>query len=252
LGDSPIIVSSVGKDFEPYAAWLAKHGLTMQGIRHVPDDFTAGAYITNDQADNQITAFNPGAMRVQAGYPLDGLDPSQTLGIVAPGCLADMRHYCAKFKELGIPLFFDPGQNITAFSGEELAEMLTGADYLLTNDYELEMILKATGLSRESLLHRVGTLITTLGEQGCLISEKGQETRVPSAKAGKVLEPTGAGDAFRAGLLRGLAQGRPLPVAARMGAVTAAYCVEHYGTQEHAFTLDAFWARYEENFGKPE
>jgi len=252
LGDSPTIVGSVGKDFEPYAAWLAKHGLTMQGIKRVPDDFTAGAYITTDQADNQITAFNPGAMRVQAGFAPDGLDPAKTLGIVAPGCLADMKHYSAKFKELGIPFFFDPGQNITAFSGAELEEMLTGADHLITNDYELELILKATGLSKESLLHRVGTLITTLGEEGCLINEKGQETRVPAARAAKVADPTGAGDAFRAGLLRGLAQGRPLPVAARMGAVTAAYCVERHGTQEHAFTQDEFWARYEENFGKPQ
>ncbi|GFK93179.1 Adenosine kinase [Fundidesulfovibrio magnetotacticus] len=252
LGDSPTIVSSVGKDFEPYAAWLAKHGLTMQGIRRVPDDFTAGAYITTDQADNQITAFNPGAMRTPAGFAPDGLDPARTLGIVAPGCLSDMKHYSARFKELGIPFFFDPGQNITAFSGEELQEMLTGADYLITNDYELELILKATGLGKEMLLHRVGTLITTLGEKGCLINEKGQETAVPAARVAKVADPTGAGDSFRAGLMRGIAQGRPLPVAARMGAVCAAYCVEQHGTQEHAFTQEAFWARYEENFGKPE
>ena len=252
LGDSPTIIASVGKDFEPYAAWLAKHKLTMQGIKNVPEEFTAGAYITTDQTDNQITAFNPGAMKVQAGFSLDGFDPASTLGIVAPGCLADMKHYSAQFKELGIPFFYDPGQNITAFSGEELAEMLTGASYLITNDYELELVMNATGLSKESILHRVGTLITTLGEEGCVINEKGAETRVPAARISGVKDPTGAGDSFRAGLLRGLALGKPLPVAARMGAVCAAYCVEQHGTQEHGFTEAEFWARYEENFGKAE
>ncbi|MBI4804173.1 MAG: carbohydrate kinase family protein [Desulfovibrio sp.] len=249
LGDSPTIVASVGKDFEPYAAWLTKHGLTLQGIRNVPEELTAGAYITTDQTDNQITAFNPGAMKVQAGFPVDGFDPATTLGIVAPGCLADMKHYSAKFKELGIPFFFDPGQNITAFSGEELAEMLTGASYLITNDYELQLIMNATGLSKEAILHRVGTLITTLGEEGCVINEKGAETAVPAARITGVKDPTGAGDSFRAGLLRGLALGKPLPVAARMGAVAAAYCVEQHGTQEHTFTEKEFRARYEENFG---
>jgi len=240
LGDSPTIIASAGKDFEPYGAWLARQGLTMQGIRLVPEEFTAGAYITTDQSDNQITAFNPGAMKVQAGFMVDGYDPAKTLAIVAPGCLAD------------IPFFYDPGQNITAFSGEELAEMLTGASYLITNDYELQLIMNATGLSKESILHRVGTLITTLGEEGSVINEKGSETRVPAAKASGVKDPTGAGDSFRAGLLRGLALGKPLPIAARMGAVAAAYCVERHGTQEHVFTQDEFWARYEENFGKPE
>jgi adenosine kinase len=252
LGDSPTIIASVGKDFEPYAAWLAKHKLTMQGIKNVPEEFTAGAYITTDQTDNQITAFNPGAMKVQAGFSLDGFDPASTLGIVAPGCLADMKHYSAQFKELGIPFFYDPGQNITAFSGEELAEMLTGASYLITNDYELELVMNATGLSKESILHRVGTLITTLGEEGCVINEKGAEIRVSAARISGVKDPTGAGDSFRAGLLRGLALGKPLPVAARMGAVCAAYCVEQHGTQEHGFTEAEFWARYEENFGKAE
>lgn len=252
LGDSPLIVASAGKDFEPYAAWLTKQGLSMQGIKSVPEEFTAGAYITTDQSDNQITAFNPGAMKVQAGFAVDSFDPADTLGIVAPGCLADMKHYSAKFKELGIPFFYDPGQNITAFSGEELAEMLTGASYLITNDYELQLIMNATGLSKESILHRVGTLITTLGEEGSVINEKGVETKVPAARISGVKDPTGAGDSFRSGLLRGLALGKPLPVAARMGAVTAAYCVEQHGTQEHVFTQAEFWARYEENFGKPE
>ncbi len=249
LGQQPTIIASAGKDFEPYAAWLAKFGLTMEGIKRVESEFTAGAYITTDMSDNQITGFNPGAMKHQSGFSVESCDPASTLAIVAPGCLADMKYYPARYKELGIPFFFDPGQNITAFSGEELAEMLTGASYLITNDYELQMILNATGLTKESIQHRVGTLITTLGGDGCVILEKGQETRVPAAKAQVVKDPTGAGDSFRAGLLKGLALGKPLSVAARMGAVAAAYCVEQAGTQEHTFTLAQFNARYEENFG---
>lgn len=249
LGEKPTIVASAGKDFEPYAARLVKLGLTMEAIRRVDSEFTAGAYITTDLSDNQITGFNPGAMKHQSGFSVEAFDPASTLGIVAPGCHADMKHYCARFKELGIPFFFDPGQNITAFSGEDLAEMLTGATYLISNDYELELIMKATGLSRQSILHRVGALITTLAEKGSVVSEKGVETQVPPVPVRSAKDPTGAGDAYRAGLLKGLALGKPLVAAARMGSVTASYCVEEHGTQEHAFTLEAFWKRYEENFG---
>lgn len=249
LGERPTIIASAGKDFEPYAAWLAKLGLTMGAIKRVDSEFTAGAYITTDMSDNQITGFNPGAMKHQSGYSVEAFDPASTLAIVAPGCLADMKYYPARYKELGIPFFFDPGQNITAFSGEELAEMLTGASYLITNDYELQMIMNATGLTRETLQHRVGTLITTMGGDGCVIVAEGVETRVPAARVAEAKDPTGAGDAFRAGLLKGLATGKALPVAARMGAVAAAYCVEKSGTQEHTFTMAEFTARCEENFG---
>jgi adenosine kinase len=248
LGERPTVIASAGKDFEPYAARMAKLGLSLEAVRLVPEEFTAGAYITTDMTDNQITGFNPGAMNHQSGYAVDGFDPKDTLAIVAPGCLADMKHYCAKYKELGIPFFFDPGQNITAFPGEDLAEMLTGASYLITNDYELQLIMNSTGLSREAILHRVDVLITTLGGDGSLISEKGTETRVPSACPARVADPTGAGDAFRAGFIKGLTMDRPLATAARMGAVAAAYCVEEQGTQEHAFTLEDFWERYRENF----
>ncbi|WP_243311323.1 carbohydrate kinase family protein [Fundidesulfovibrio agrisoli] len=250
LGEKPTIIASAGKDFEPYAAWLAQLGLSMEGIRRVPEEFTPGAYITTDQSDNQITGFNPGAMKVQSGFSVEGFDPAKTMGIVAPGCLADMKHYCARYKELGIPFFFDPGQNIPAFSGEDLAEMLTGASFLITNDYELQMIMNATGLSKGAILHRVDTLITTLAENGVAINEKGVESTVPAAAVSAVKDPTGAGDSFRAGLLCGLARGKSLAVAARMGAVAAAYCVERHGTQEHSFTPEEFWARYEANYGK--
>jgi adenosine kinase len=249
LGENPVILSSAGKDFAAYADWLAVRGLSFEGIRRIEEEFTAGAYITTDQSDNQITGFNPGAMKHPCGFDVDGLDPVRSLAIVAPGNLDDMRDYPRRYKERGIPFVLDPGQNITAFSGPELTEMLTGATYLISNDYELELIQNATGLTLADILSRVSALITTLGENGSVIRCKDQEIRIPPAASRQVKDPTGAGDAFRAGLLKGLRTGLPLEKAGRLGSVSAVYAVEHHGTQEHAYSLAEFTARYEENFG---
>jgi adenosine kinase len=250
LGEKPLILSSAGHDFAAYAARLRNLGLSLDAVRRVEEEFTAGAYITTDMADNQITGFNPGAMKEKAGYAVDpGPEgPAQCLAIVSPGNLADMLDYPAEYRAKGVPYIFDPGQNITALPGERMLDAITGAMALATNDYELELIQKATGATKAELMERCGALVTTLGDQGSLVSAKGAETRVPASKARKVADPTGAGDAFRAGLLKGLALGRDLPGAARLGSTCAAYCVEQTGTQEHAFTPGEFWARHLENF----
>ncbi len=179
-----------------------------------------------------------------------GHDPGEHLAIVAPGHLDDMRGYPRIYKERGIRFVLDPGQNITAFSGAELTEMLTGATYLISNDYELELIQNATGLTRADILARVSVLITTLGEKGSVIRQDDREILVPPAKPREVKDPTGAGDAFRAGLLKGLCAGLPLEKAGRLGSVSAVYAVERHGTQEHSYTPEEFAARYEENFGR--
>lgn len=250
LGENPRILASVGgKDFGNYEQWLVKQGMALDGIRIVPDELTASAYITTDQSDNQITGFNPAAMNHSSGYDFSGHSPQDTLAIVAPGNLEDMYNYSRVYQERGIRFIFDPGQNIPAFSGEKILEMLTGAEILVSNDYELEMIKKNTGKSRDELLARVKTVITTLGEQGCVVANPGQETRLAAAKVSKVVDPTGAGDGFRAGLIKGLVDGRTVTDAAKVALTSAAYAVEHHGTQEHFFTQDAFWARYRENFG---
>ncbi len=249
LGEDPVILSTAGKDFAAYADWLAGHGLSFEGIRRIEEDFTAGAYITTDQSDNQITGFNPGAMNHPCGYDVDGHDPADILAIVAPGNLEDMRNYPRIYKKRGIRFVLDPGQNITAFSGPELVEMLTGATYLISNDYELELIQNATGLTRADILARVSALITTLGEKGSVIRQGDQEILVPPAQPREVKDPTGAGDAFRAGLLKGLCAGLPLDKAGRLGSVSAVYAVERHGTQEHSYTPEEFAVRYEENFG---
>lgn len=249
LGEKPVVLSQVGKDFEKYDARLNEMGLSVEGIRTVDHEFTAGAFITTDMSDNQITGFNPGAMKHSCSFDMSAIKPEDAVGIISPGCVEDMKSHPRYYRENGIPYIFDPGQQITAMNGEELSEALTGADILITNDYELELIMNATGLSRDDILSRVNNLVTTLGEQGCIVVEDGQESRVSAAKAREVLDPTGAGDAFRAGMLKGMAMGRTLVESCKLGAVAAAYCVEQRGTQEHRYTWDEFTARYEENFG---
>ncbi len=250
LGEKPTIISCGGKDFERYAEWLAKQGLSMDGIRRADDEFTAGAYITTDQSDNQITGFNPGAMNYKAGFQVPAPGPEGALAVVSPGNLQDMRDYPRAYRKLGIPYIYDPGQNITALTPEQLLDGIKGSAVLISNDYELEMVMKATGHSRDELLATCGAIVTTLGEQGALVVESGKETRIKAARVDKVVDPTGAGDAFRAGLVKGLSMGRCLADAALVGATSAAYAVEHLGTQEHSFDEAAFWARFEANFGK--
>jgi len=249
LGEKPLILATSGKDFGAYKDWLGSLGLPLDGVKHVADEFTAGAYITTDLSDNQITGFNPGAMKHPCGFAFPGLDPARDLAIVSPGNLHDMREFPRFYKERGVRFLFDPGQNITAFPGEVLLEMITDATYFISNDYELEMVMNATGLSKAELLERTPVIITTLGENGSLITERGQVTKIEPAKVDSPKDPTGAGDAFRAGLLKGLAEGKPLAEAAKVGSVAAAYAVECHGTQEHTFSMSEFNERYAKNFG---
>lgn len=249
LGEQPVILATAGKDFDRYEAWLQGHQLSLAGIRRVEEPLTAGAYITTDQADNQITGFNPGAMKYPSLFEFDGMDPQKTLAIVAPGNLEDMLTYTRRCKERKIAYIFDPGQSIPALSADQLVEMLTGSRLLISNDYELEMIMRATGLEKAQLLQRAGGIITTVGEDGSLVCTQDEEIKIPAARAARVVDPTGAGDAYRAGLIKGLVLGTSLADAARTGGVCASYAVECYGTQEHIFSEEDFWARYEKNFG---
>ena len=250
LGEKPLILGCVGKDFAPYAARLEGLGLSLAGIRSVEGQFTAGAYITTDEADNQITGFNPGAMRERCGYKFPAKHEGPVLGIISPGNVDDMVELPEYFKKAGIPYIFDPGQQITALTGDQMTSAIDGSMALCTNDYELEMVMKATGLTRAELLKRTGALITTLGEQGSIIAQGAQETRVAAVKVQKPLDPTGAGDAFRAGLMKGLCLGRSLADSAALGSVCAAYCVEKKGTQEHSFGLDDFKSKLLAQFGQ--
>jgi adenosine kinase len=249
LGERPLIVATAGRDFDRYEQRLRQYGLPLTGIRRIEEELTAGAYITTDQADNQITGFNPGAMKHPARFQLDGVDPGQALAIVAPGNLEDMETYSLAFREAVIPYICDPGQNIPAFSGDQLLAMISGSAVLISNDYELEMIGKKTGLDKRGLLGLTRAVITTLGDKGSVVATAEEEASIPAVRTGRVLDPTGAGDAYRAGLIKGLVSGQSLQEAARLGATCASFAVEHHGTQEHRFTESEFWQRHRGYFG---
>ena len=249
LGEKPRILGAAGKDFALYDTALKKLKLPRDGIRIVQDDLTAAAFIITDQHNNQITAFSPSAMRFPCEYAFPALDPVRDIAVVGPGNLEDMVRLPAFFRKQGIRYIFDPGQQIPALSGAELTDALTGAFACITNDYELELILKRTGLTEKALAGRVTWLITTLGGKGSRVSGEGQST-LGIAEPKQALDPTGAGYAYRAGLVKGLVAGLPVPEAAALGATCASFCVEHGGTQEHAFTKRAFLARHQKTFGR--
>lgn len=251
LGEKPVILATGGRDFSHYQQWLLELGLPLAGIRLIEEEFTAGAYITTDLADNQITGFNPGAMKFESGFQFDGVNPKKSLAIIAPGNLPDMLTYSRRYKEMGLPYIFDPGQSIPAWGPEELREMATGALALIVNDYEQEMFCQKTGLTEGGLRNLVQTLIITKGEEGSeFIGPEGRQS-IPAAQPRRVKDPTGAGDAYRAGLIKGLTLGLPWGTAALMGATLASFAVEQTGTQEHRLSLSDFWQRYRDNFGPP-
>ncbi|MCI0468653.1 MAG: carbohydrate kinase family protein [Nitrospirae bacterium] len=251
LRESPVIVASIGSDYARYFDWLKAHNISTEGIKIIQEEFTAGAYITTDKADNQITGFNPGAMKYRSEYSFDKINPEDSIVLIAPGNLTDMIEYARVCRERGIRYICDPGQSLTQWDGRRLMEWINGSYMLITNDYELEMVMKTTRMDKKGLLSLTQTIITTLGEKGSLISAQAADLSVPPAKVEVTADPTGAGDAFRAGILKGLIIGKDIETSAKMGAVAAAYAVEKYGTQEHSFTYTDFEERYRRNFGEP-
>ena len=243
LGERPIISATIGQDYQRYFDWLGKNGITTEGIRIIEDEWTAGAYITTDLADNQITGFNPGAMRQSSQLDFDALDPCETLVIVSPGNLDDMVNYPQICKERGIDYIFDPGQAIPVLEGKDLVRSIEGAKILIVNDYEQELILDKTGLNKRDLLALPQAAITTLGGEGSRVSTAKGEVAVPVISPREVKDPTGAGDSYRGGLICGLMQGKNILHAAHMGSVCASFAVECYGTQEYRFSAEEFNSR---------
>lgn len=244
LGEKPTILSSIGHDYERYFSWLHKNNIKTDTIHIVEDEFTASAYITTDLSDNQITGFNPGAMNYSSGHTFDEVNPSESIGIVAPGNLDDMFKYCRIYKEKGMRYIFDPGQSLTAWDAERLRESVNGSTLLISNDYELEIIQKTLGMNREKLLGLTGTIITTKAEHGSVVFSKQGETVIPAIEPERVADPTGAGDAYRGGLIKGLSLGRDIIQSALMGSLCASYAVACHGTQEYRFDPDQFMAAF--------
>ncbi len=240
MGERPIISAAIGHDYQRYFEWLARNQIATAGIKVINDDFTASAYITTDRADNQITGFNPGAMKYSSGLDFDRLDPSQTMMIIAPGNLDDMAKYPRECKTRGINYIFDPGQSLPMWNPKDLAQAIDGCMLLISNDYELDLIMSKTGLSKKDLLEGARIIVTTLGEHGSRVCTADGETAIPAIKPRNVLDPTGAGDSYRGGLISGLAHGDDILHAAMMGSVCASFSVECYGTQEYKFTRKEF------------
>ncbi len=249
LDETPLILASVGKDFDQYGAWLEKNGLPLTAIRIMPDEFTASAYITTDSSDNQITGFTLGAMKHPSLYNFSKTS-KRALAIISPGNIDDMLAYSRAFKEMAIPYIFDPGQSLPIIPVDRLIEILTGADIFISNDYELEMVKKTTKMDNKTILNRVKrALITTFGGKGSTVTTCEENIHIPAVDATRVIDPTGAGDAYRAGLMKGIATEKDLIEAARMGATCASYAVEYKGTQEHHFSEIQFWERHQKFFG---
>ena len=256
LGESPIILGSVGKDFDSYGKFLISLGLSDEGLHLVGDQLTAGAYITTDQRNNQITCFNPGAMRTPTTYGFPYADSAVDLAVISPGNIEDMTLLPARLRTMGIRYIFDPGQQIPVLRPECLLGAITGAFMLISNDYELSMIMKATGKTKAELLDLCPIIITTCSEEGSLV-EMGDRsphnlprmTKIPVVPVVQVKDPTGAGDAYRAGLIKGLVSGLPVAEAAQLGSTCASFCVEQSSPQGHMFSMAEFAKRHASVFG---
>ena len=248
LGGDPRILATVGKDFGPYRDWLMTLGIAADHITVRPDSYTAQAYITTDLDDNQITAFHPGAMSFAHETPIPK-DLKITLGLISPDGKEGMMAHAEAFHQQGIPFIFDPGQGLPMFTGEELLKITDWASYLTLNDYEARLFEDRTGLETRALASRVEALIVTRGSQGSLIHTEGHILEIPPGKPEATRDPTGCGDAYRAGLVQGLVEGRDLATAGRMASLMGAIKVESPGTQNHGFSLPEFKARFKTNFG---
>jgi len=243
MGENPVISAAIGHDYQRYFDWLAKNGLSIENIKIIEDEFTAGAYITTDKADNQITGFNPGAMRYSSALDFDQFKASKTMVIVSPGNLEDMVSYPRACKAKGIDYIFDPGQSLPMLDARDLVQAIDGCRILICNDYELELIMSKTELDEGELLERAGAIIVTMGELGSRVYTPDGEIRIPAAKPKQVVDPTGAGDAYRGGLISGLVCGKDIEESARMGSACASFAVECYGTQSYSFTAKEFEER---------
>jgi adenosine kinase len=243
MGEIPIISATIGHDYHRYLEWLIKNGISTENIKIIEKEFTASAYITTDLADNQITGFNPGAMKYSSSLDFNKLNPADTIVIVSPGNLEDMMNYPRACKARGIDYIFDPGQSLPVLDAKELADAIEGCRILISNDYELDLIMTKTGLNKEDLLKRVRVIIVTLGEQGSRVLTGDGDINIPVIKPRKVEDPTGAGDSYRGGLISGLIRGMDIEQCARMGSACASFAVECYGTQDYRFSPEEFSER---------
>jgi adenosine kinase len=248
LGERPMLMATAGEDFGEYRQWLEAAGIDTSLVRQISGKYTASFFCSTDEVNNQIASFYTGAM-ANAGElsfrTIRGCD----LTIVSPNDPAAMIQYAEECRALGIPYIFDPGQQCARMSGDELQEGAAGALIVIVNDYEFELFRQKTAMDVADVLGSAGAVVITRGEHGSSVFTPDGRVDVPAVQPHRVVDPTGVGDAFRGGLMKGLALGLPYDTCARLGSVAAAYALEHLGAQSHAYTWHEFKRRYEENFG---
>jgi adenosine kinase len=248
LGGDPIPMATVGQDFGPYREWFEEHGITLDRVKVIDELFTPQAFITTDHDNNQITAFHPGAMmRSYENHVKDV--PGVTIGIVSPDGYEGMIQNAKEFAESGIPFIFDPGQAMPLFNGEELRNFIEQADYVTVNDYESNLLQERTGWNENDIVQRVKAYITTQGPKGATIHTPGKTHNVPPAHERRITDPTGCGDAFRAGLIFGIEKGCDWMTIGRIGNLMGALKVEHPGTQNQRFDYEDFAGQFRQQFG---
>lgn len=248
LGGEPVMMATVGDDSAPYVARFEQLNLMQQHVRHVPDTFTAQAFITTDLADNQITAFHPGAMNFSH---LNSVTDSNDikLGIIAPDGRDGMIQHAREFHEADIPFIFDPGQGLPMYNGEELLDFIDKADYIAVNDYEGQLLQDRTGNTLESLANKAKALIITLGAQGSIIYADSKKFEIPCVKPKEIVDPTGCGDAYRAGLLYGIVNNLDWQTTGQLSSLMGALKIAQRGGQNHQFSREEINQHYFENFG---
>jgi len=249
LGERPLVMGTAGQDFADYGTWLNEHGVDTSAVVEVPDEFTSSFFVSTDRENNQIASFYIGAMAHARDLSFVNLKTRVDLAIISPNDPEAMCKYPRECKALGIPYIYDPSQQIIRLSGDDLREGIDGSRMLIVNDYEFEMIRNKTGLSEEQVLCCTATLIVTRGGEGSTIWTNGKRLDIPTVKPLHVADPTGVGDAYRAGIIKGMSLGLPWDVIGRMGSLAATYVLEQPGTQNHSYTWDEFVARYRESFG---
>jgi adenosine kinase len=248
LGERPRLMATAGQDFEEYRRWLEASGVDTSLVKVVDGKFTASFFCSTDKDGNQIASFYTGAM-AHAGELSFRAAEGCDLAIISPNDPAAMVQYAGECRTLAIPYIFDPSQQVARLSAEDLREGITGAHIVICNDYEFEIIRQKTGMTETDLLAETEALVVTRGEKGASILTRECAIQVPAVPPRRIVDPTGVGDAFRAGFMKGLAMGAPYEVCGRLGSVAATYVLEHMGGQSHAYTLEEFAARYKEHFG---
>ena len=248
LGERPRLMGTAGQDFDDYRRWLEAAGVDTALVKQVPDKFTASFFCSTDVESNQIASFYTGAMANAAELSFRTAGDVR-MAIISPNDPAAMLQYAEECRALGISYVWDPGQQCARMSGDELLDGLDGAGIVISNDYEFELIRQKTGLDEAAVVSRAGALIVTRGEQGSTIRQGDRQLSVPAVPPHRVVDPTGVGDAFRGGLLKGLAINADLETSCRLGSVAATYALEHLGGQSHAYTWKEFQDRYAQHFG---